>query len=88
MNLATLGDPTRHFWMTRSVARAMGVSLGEAIARGHLTSDDYETMVTRCRTCQQVSRCEAWLGVQASLAETPPPGCLNADTYARAKRTA
>ena len=27
-----LGDPAMHFWLTRSVARAMGLSLSEAMA--------------------------------------------------------
>ncbi len=36
-----LGDPARHFWLTRSVARTMGISLSEAMAVGHLSAPDY-----------------------------------------------
>ena len=74
--------------MTRSVARAMGVSLSEAMAAGYLSSEGYSNMVTRCRTCQQVHDCELWLATQAGLASAAPEGCLNAETYDRVRGNA
>ena len=86
MTLMYLGDPARHFWMTRSVARAMGISLSAAMAAGRLSSDDYAQMVDQCRTCQLVQHCETWLGsVRIGQADTAPDGCLNADSYQQAK---
>jgi hypothetical protein len=86
MTIMYLGDPARHFWMTRSVARVMGVSLSTAMAEGRLSSDEYAKMVTRCRACQQVADCELWLAtVRNGPAEIAPVGCANAADYAQAK---
>ncbi len=54
--VSPLGDPAKHFWLTRSVARAMGLSLSEAMAEDRLSALDYADLVTRCRTCQRVTR--------------------------------
>ena len=73
-----LGDPNRHFWMTRSVARALGVSLSEAMAEGTLSKQAYADMVTNCRKCQCVAECESWLATCGLRAETPPDCCRHA----------
>ena len=78
-----LGDPAHHFFLTRGVARCMGVSLGEAMQAGHLAPDAYSTMVTRCRACPMVENCMSWLADQAALSDTPPDGCCNADQFLR-----
>ena len=78
MKHAPLGDPARHFYMTRSVARVMGLSLSEAMQSGALRPETYAAMVTACRACALVEACERWLGQQTSLAEAAPPGCCNA----------
>ncbi|SMX46953.1 DUF6455 family protein [Maliponia aquimaris] len=70
-----LGDPARHFFMTRSVARVMGLNLTEAMKAGSLNPATYERMVTRCRGCALVAACEEWLASRTTLAGTPPPGC-------------
>lgn len=72
-----LGDPARHFWMTRSVARVMGLNLSEEMLSGRLRADQYARMVTCCRGCALVEACEKWLGEQAGVAACPPPGCCN-----------
>lgn len=79
-----LGCPELHFWLNRSVARAMGVNLSEAMADGELTAQGYAEMVTRCRQCTQVTQCQHWLS-QASSQEAPPEHCLNAKEMARLK---
>lgn len=79
----TLGDPARHFFMTRSVARVMGLNLNEAIHGGTLAPETYARMVTTCRGCALVEACEDWLSQQTHLAEAPPPGCCNAEIYNR-----
>lgn len=79
----TLGDPARHFFMTRSVARAMGIHLGDAMQDGHLAPEAYSAMVTRCRACPMVANCETWLATQTSGAAKPPEGCCNGDAFLR-----
>lgn len=74
-----LGDPNRAFWLTRSVARAIGVNLSEALHDGALTAGDYANMVTRCRMCPHSQTCETWLGVHGAGAERAPEHCANAD---------
>lgn len=64
-NVLHLGDPALHFWMTRSMARAMGVNLSEAMAEGKLSSQDYSDMVTTCRKCAFVEGCQQWLATEA-----------------------
>lgn len=82
----TLGDPARHFFMTRSVARVMGLNLNDAMNEGCLAPDTYAGMVTRCRGCALVSACEKWLASQATLTRTPPPGCCNSTILADLRR--
>lgn len=73
-----LGDPTLHFWLTRSVARAMNLSLSEAMTQGHLSARDYAEMVTRCRKCPHVETCEAWLATLGENVDSAPDHCWNA----------
>ena len=75
--LAYLGDPTLHFWLTRSVARAVDVSLSEAMSQGFLSAGGYAEMVTNCRKCPNVSRCEAWLAENGAGAAQVPEHCAN-----------
>ncbi|MCR8549626.1 DUF6455 family protein [Salipiger sp. P9] len=82
----TLGDPARHFWMTRSVARAMGLNLSEEMLSGRLEPDDYADMVTCCRGCALVEACEKWLGTQTAVSAAPPPGCCNGMMLAQLKK--
>ncbi len=77
--LARLGDPNRAFWLTRSVARAIGVNLSDAMQLGELSAADYSAMVTRCRMCAHADTCEAWLAANGAGAERAPGHCANAD---------
>ncbi len=72
-----LGDLAKHFWLTRSVARSMGVSLSEAMAEGHLSATGYADMVTNCRTCTQVTECEIWLADRAVSTKEAPHCCMH-----------
>ena len=78
-NILKLGHPERHFWLTRSVARVMGLNLSECIHSGHLSAQDYSAMVTHCRTCAHADACERWLARQFNESETGPKDCVNAD---------
>lgn len=79
MTTSLKGDPGLHFWLTRSVAKVMGVSLSEEMARDRLSAQDYASMVSACRQCVLVKSCQCWLGDQKAFAKTPPPGCVNGD---------
>ena len=81
--VARLGDPTLHFWLTRSVARAAYVNLSEAMTNGCLNVQEYSALVTRCRKCQHVETCEAWLASNAASATRAPDHCPNADILNR-----
>ncbi|MCL3881721.1 DUF6455 family protein [Marivita sp. GX14005] len=81
-----MGDPELHFWLTRSVARTMGISLSEAMAAGQLTAQDYAQMVTSCRGCPLVATCQHWLGAQTGGARSAPEGCRNASTLEKLAR--
>lgn len=78
--VVTLGDPGRHFWLTRSVARSLQVNLSDAMECDLLSTVGYEALVTRCRQCQHVTACEDWLAKQAGTARHAPPFCRNRDT--------
>jgi hypothetical protein len=86
MTLA-LRDPSQHFFMTRSVARVMGLNLRDALESGALEPRVYADMVTRCRGCALVEACQEWLGSQTDLSPTPPPGCCNGSPLLQLKAT-
>lgn len=75
--LAHLGDPATHFWLTRSMARTMGVSFSEAMACGALSAAEYASMVTQCRKCPNVEACQTWLGAQDGSAKKAPAFCCH-----------
>ncbi len=83
--LHQMGDPARHLWMTRSVARTMGVSLSEAMAEGRLSHKDYADLVTNCRSCCFVETCEQWLAEQSGRADAAPPCCQHAQLFSSLK---
>jgi|GEM_PF-313826 len=84
--IRTLGDPDRHFWLLRSVARVIGLNLGAAFTSGDLEREAYRAIVNRCRTCAIVGACEDWLASSGGSAAAPPPGCLVAADMERLKR--
>lgn len=77
--VSRLGDPNLHFWLTRSVARAVRVNLSDALAAGQITPTHYADMVTKCRRCPHAAACQAWLAENAAGAREVPAHCANAD---------
>ena len=73
-----MGDISLHFWLTRSVARVMGVNLSEAVASQRISPADYANLVTTCRSCPHVGTCQAWLSAQTAITHSAPPHCKNA----------
>lgn len=78
-----LGAIERHFWLTRSVARTLGVSLSEAMATGRLSARDYAAMVTSCRACTRREICEQWLASRQDRPSRAPAHCAHAETLDR-----
>jgi hypothetical protein len=76
----------RHFWLTRSVARVMGVSLSRAMREGRLSPEDYCEMVARCRTGNCHDACQHWLAHQVAPADAAPPGCLHRNCLDRLRK--
>lgn len=79
MTRSVLGEVEKHFWLNRSVARCMNISLSEAMTEGRLTADRYAEMVTRCRASDCSGHCAIWLSEQQSEARSAPEFCANAD---------
>ncbi|WP_367648774.1 DUF6455 family protein [Ruegeria arenilitoris] len=79
MSRDSLGDVEKHFWLTRSVARCMDISLTEAMAEGRLSANEYSRIVTRCRAANCSGQCEVWLSQQQAQAASAPEFCANAD---------
>jgi hypothetical protein len=71
------GKIDRHFWLTRSVARVMGISLSKAMSDGRLNPSEYSEMVARCRMGHCHDSCEKWLANQLQQADSAPPLCLH-----------
>lgn len=78
-----LGDIERHFWLTRSVARTIGVSFTEVLAEKRLTEEGYAELITRCRAAGCTERCQLWLACQQGRAEAAPEFCTNAEALNR-----
>ena len=82
-----LSDVEEHFWLTRSVARTIGLNLAEAMAAGQLTPDGYTEMVARCRLARCAEACAQWLGQQAGgEADAPPPYCAHLAQFSAQRR--
>lgn len=82
----SLGDAELHFWLTRSVAKVMGVNLSEAMTSDRLSAQGYADMLTACRGCKRVESCKDWLGKQAGLSTQASPGCVNSALLERLAR--
>ena len=88
-----LGDPVKHLFLARSMAKAAGVDLEALQAAGHLPQDAWAGMVQRCRGCdwERSGGCHEWLDRQEPGAAIVPQACANvkmfdflaADTAAR-----
>ncbi|MDD8022071.1 MAG: DUF6455 family protein [Paracoccaceae bacterium] len=72
------GNIDLHFWITRGMARRMGVNLSEAMHEGALSQADFAGLITRCRNCPGAQGCLAFLSEQPERVETAPDWCENA----------
>ncbi|AOZ68585.1 hypothetical protein LPB142_04015 [Rhodobacter xanthinilyticus] len=70
------GNVDLHFWITRGMARRLGVNLSEAMHEGLLSQADFAQMVNRCRNCDKSQGCLAYLAEEGRGAA--PDWCSNA----------
>jgi hypothetical protein len=66
-----------HFWITRGMARRMGVSLTEAMHEGTLSQAEFAAMITRCRSCPGAEGCKAYLADPSEVPGSAPDWCRN-----------
>lgn len=67
-----------HFWLTRGLARRLGINITEAMRSGVLTRADFAAMVARCRDCEAgVQACIGYLSEAPSAPDTAPECCAN-----------
>lgn len=69
-------DAPKAWWLTHGMARAVGVSLPQAVTEGWLKRSELAAIVNRCQGCDRAERCTAWLA-QASRASALPAFCRN-----------
>ncbi|MDP2064256.1 MAG: DUF6455 family protein [Phaeovulum sp.] len=76
------GDADLHFWITLGMARRQGISLNEMLSDGVLTRGDVAEMVARCRNCNGMQGCLAFLSEHPDRASAAPDWCRNAQLLA------
>jgi hypothetical protein len=82
--MQTLGNAREHFWRVIKMADANRVDLSDALDTGRITVEDYSEMITKCRGCTEVGKCDRLLSALPSL-EKAPAYCENRDTFAELK---
>ncbi len=78
-----LGDETRHYWLAKRMAKCTGADLQAALEAGEISHTDWSDLVTRCRGCEWVVGCEAWMDQQNPGASDVPQACPNSATFER-----
>lgn len=79
--MQTLGDAREHFWRVIKMADACEVDLSTALDENRINIDEYADMITSCRGCTQVGKCDRLLADGPKL-EHAPDYCENRDTFA------
>lgn len=67
-----------HFWLTRGMARRLGVNLTEALQQGLITRADYADILARCRACGDTQACIDFLAEHPEGVAEPPDSCMDA----------
>lgn len=68
-----LGYPEapRAWWLTRGMARLVGVNLPQAVVDGWLSREELSALVMRCESCTCHGRCDSWLAQSGDAHEMP-----------------
>ncbi|APG47704.1 DUF6455 family protein [Phaeobacter porticola] len=82
-----LGDPLQHMRLMARMGQASGVDLTCAFATGRIGQPEWAAMITRCRGCAEMLRCQQFLAKSelpqqetqnGGAAVGPMPDCRNA----------
>ena len=79
--MQTLGDAREHFWRVIKMANACEVDLSTALDEDKIDITQYADMITGCRGCAQVEKCDRLLADDNSL-EQAPDYCVNKAVFA------
>lgn len=79
--MQTLGDPRAHFWRVIKMAKACDVDLSTALDENKIDITAYADMITGCRGCAQVEKCDRLLAKTAQV-DHAPSYCRNKETFA------
>jgi hypothetical protein len=82
--MQTLGNARDHFWRVVNMSKANQVDLSDALDVGRITIDDYAEMITKCRGCSEVGKCDRLLATQPQL-QAAPAYCENRETFSQLK---
>jgi hypothetical protein len=66
-----------HFWITRGMARRMGVNLARSVQDGALTQAGFAELIMACQGCGRGEMCLSLLSERGSSADVPPLNCPN-----------
>ncbi len=78
--MQTLGDARAHFWRVIKMAKTCEVDLSTALDEGKINIAAYADMITGCRGCEQVGKCDRLLENTAHL-DQAPAYCVNRQTF-------
>lgn len=79
--MQTLGDAREHFWRVIKMAKACDVDLSTALDEDRINIAEYADMITGCRGCEQVGKCDQLLADMPQIARAPEY-CVNRETFA------
>lgn len=80
--MQTLGDMRAHFLRVVKMSKACEVDLSTALDEGQIDVDHYADMITACRGCTQVGKCDRLLADMPVLPQAPDY-CENRDEFAQ-----
>jgi hypothetical protein len=83
--MQTLGDAREHFWRVIKMANACEVDLSTALDENKINIDEYTDMITGCRGCAQVDKCDRLLA-EAKQLDRAPEYCVNRETFAELRQ--
>ncbi|PJI92578.1 hypothetical protein BC777_1433 [Yoonia maricola] len=83
--MQTLGDPRAHFWRVIKMAKACEVDLSTALDEDKIDIVAYADMITGCRGCTQVEKCDRLLAEREHV-DQAPDYCVNRETFAELRQ--
>lgn len=83
--MQTLGDARDHFWRVIKMAKACDVDLSTALDEDKINVAEWADMITGCRGCAQVDKCDRLMRQKEHVPEAPNY-CVNRETFAQLRQ--